>query len=98
MKKTTIIDAIKIVLVQNKDGMTVEEIFSSFVRQNLYSFKAKLPKNVLNTEVRRHCLGLDFPTSYPIKHFYIIKIVNGKPLYALLEKNRSVKVIRTKYR
>lgn len=86
MKNTTIIKAIETVLLQHPNGLNLDSIFESIETQNLYKFNAKTPKNVVNWAIRRHCLGLDFPTANPVKYFYIIKVENGKPIYDLIER------------
>lgn len=80
----TIIEAIKKVLVEHTDGLTVDEIYKEICGRNLYSFGAKDPKGVVNGEIRRHCYGLDFPTASPIKHFCIVKLKGKKPIFTLL--------------
>ena len=80
----TIIEAIKKVLVEPTDGLSVDEIYKEICGRNLYSFGAKNPKGVVNGEIRRHCYGLDFPTASPIKHFYVVKMKDKKPVFNLL--------------
>ena len=63
----TIVEAIKTVLYQMPDGLTSKEIYDEIVKQNLYSFGAKNPLGVVNSQIRRRCAGLDFPTAYPVK-------------------------------
>ena len=67
----TIVEAIKTVLYQVPDGLTSKEIYDEIVKQNLYSFGAKNPLGVVNSQIRRRCAGLDFPTAYPVKVFRI---------------------------
>ena len=86
-KKMTIIEAISTVLRDRP--LTVDEIYFSIVNQKLYSFKAKNPKNVVNCEIRRHCIDLNFPTAHPIKYFCIQSAKNGKPVFSLLDKKKD---------
>ena len=81
----TIIEAIKIVLKDNTTGLTAYQIYEEIVRQNLYTFKAKMPDHVVNTDLRRRCVGLEFPTSHPIKLFKIVGYDGKKIKYALLD-------------
>ena len=67
----TIIEAIKEVLKFEPKGLSSVEIYQRIIDQNLYQFGAKNPVGVVNGEIRRHCIGLDFPTAYPVKHFAI---------------------------
>lgn len=73
----TIIECIKEVLKDSPAGLSIDEIYGQILQRNLYTFNAKNPKGVVMGEIRRHCLGLDFPTASPIKHFYI-SAINGK--------------------
>lgn len=83
--KKTIINSIKTVLSQTSGGLPIDTIYTEIEKQKLYHFNAKNPKSVVNSEIRRHCYGLDFPSSYPVKHFYIAKWVGNKPLYDVIE-------------
>ena len=65
----TIVESIKCVLQQNNDGLTSKQIYDEIIRQGLYSFGAENPVGVVNAQLRRRCIGLDFPTAYPIKFF-----------------------------
>ena len=91
MGKTTIIEAAKFVLASYPKGLTAEEIFNQIVEQKLYDFKAKAPYNVLLGTIRRQCYGIDFPTSYPIKHFKY-NIADGKTLYSVLDEPKTITV------
>ncbi len=68
----TIVEAIKKVLDNNNEGLTSHEIYKEIIDNNLYTFPAKEPVSVINSTIRRHCLGLDFPTANVIKHFRIV--------------------------
>lgn len=67
----TIVEAIKKVLLSVNKSLTYKEIYEEIITQNLYSFKAKSPESIVNTALRRHCYGLDFPSSSPVKHFIV---------------------------
>ncbi|MBV5329176.1 MAG: restriction endonuclease, partial [Chlorobium sp.] len=45
------------------------ETFDLIVKHNLYSFNADNPSHIVRSQIRRHCKGLDFPSSNPTKHF-----------------------------
>ncbi len=83
----TIIEAIKIVLAEQASGMTVDQIYKNIIEKDLYTFNAKNPKGVVNGEIRRHCLNLDFPTASHIKHFYIEKTIGKKFIFKVLTDN-----------
>lgn len=67
----TIIEAIKEVLKNEPNGLSSSDIYQRIIDKNLYQFGAKNPVGVVNGEIRRHCIGLDFPTASPVKHFVI---------------------------
>jgi len=75
----TIVEAIKRVLQEAAGDLSVEEVFSKIVAQGLYTFKAAEPKSVVRSQLRRHCLGLDFPSSSPVKYFRLV----GEDRYAI---------------
>ena len=81
----TIVDAVKSVLQTAGTGMTSKEVYQAILNQGLYSFPAKKPDAVVNGIIRRHCLGLDFPTANAIKHFKIVSYKGKKPCYGLID-------------
>ncbi len=83
--KMTIVEAIKRVLENCNEGLTSREIYKGIIDKDLYTFPAKDPVAVVNSTIRRHCLGLDFPTANAIKHFRIISYKGKKPCYGLLD-------------
>lgn len=92
----TIVEALKIVLNQHLDGLTNKEAYEKIIEQNLYNFPAKKPENVVNSIIRRHCYGLDFPTANPVKYFRIVGYKGKKPLYSLIEMSDQVSRISNK--
>ena len=83
----TIVEAIKTVLYQMPDGLTSTEIYEEIIKQNLYSFGAKNPLGVVNSQIRRRCVGLDFPTAYPVKIFRIVGHRGNKNKFALYDES-----------
>ena len=83
-----IIDAIAHVLKANSEPMTHMQIYDTILKDGLFSFGAKDPSSVVRSKLRKHCLGLDFPSASPVKLFMISnkKTVNQKPLYGLISK------------
>lgn len=81
----TIVEAISCVLKTSKIGMTSIEIYKEIIKEDLYTFGAKNPVSVVNNEIRRRCVGLDFPTSYPQKKFEIVGYKGKKPLFVIYE-------------
>ena len=74
----TIIESIKAVLNEYPDGLTSKEVYEKIIEKGLYSFGAKSPVSVVNGYLRKHCVGIVFPTASPIKHFKITGYTNGK--------------------
>lgn len=81
----TIVECIKKVLIQKEQPLTILEIYEAIVKQNLYSFNAKQPITIVRQQVRRHCIGLIFPSAMPNKYFKQF----GNSKYGLSEKNNS---------
>lgn len=82
----TILEAIRFVLEKHTEGLTSKEITKIIEDENLYNFKAQNPTSVVNSIIRRHCQGLNFPSSSIVKYFSV-KVKSGckKPCYCLLE-------------
>lgn len=83
----TVVEAIKTVLSQTSDSMTAQEIYAQIAQEELYQFAAKNPSHIVLTALRRHCQGLDFPTSSPMKHFQFGQPKRGKTTYMLFDAN-----------
>lgn len=92
----TILESLRIVMSQYPNGLTSKEAYGEIVKQKLYEFPAKKPENVVNGIIRRHCYGLDFPTSNPIKYFKITGYRGKKPLYSLINTSETVLRISNK--
>lgn len=89
----TILEAIKEVLSFSNQGLSSRKIYDLIVKKNLYIFSAVNPSAVVNGMIRRHCLGLNFPTSHPVKYFQVVGYINKVPLYSLL-KDFEGKIMR----
>jgi restriction system protein len=68
----TIIEAVKEVMRRHGAAMTVSDIYEAIIAADLYTFHADNPPHIVANQIRRHCLGLDFPTSSQTKHFRIV--------------------------
>lgn len=86
----TIVEAIKLVLQDSTTGLTAKEIYEEITKKELYSFGAKNPLGVVNSQIRRRCFGLDFPTSYPLKFFQIVGHRGTKNIFALYNENQPI--------
>ncbi|MEI2611837.1 MAG: restriction endonuclease [Candidatus Promineifilaceae bacterium] len=76
MKKRTIIEAIKEVMLAENHPMSVTEVYEGIVQSKLYEFKADQPVQIVRAQLRRHTKDLDFPSASSTKHFAIVQ--NGK--------------------
>lgn len=89
-KNNTINKAILKVLEIEKRSMSANEIYSRIVELDLYSFKAANPTHVVLTQLRRHCIGLDFPTAHKEKLFKLMP--NGTYFIKDKDANTAQKV------
>lgn len=89
----TIIESIKCILQQNSDGLTAKQVYDEIVRQGLYSFGAENPVAVVNSQLRRRCIGLDFPTAYPIKAFEIAGYEGKKIKFRLISEEKMTNAV-----
>ena len=75
------------------DGLTSKQIYDEIIRQGLYSFGAENPVGVVNAQLRRRCIGLDFPTAYPIKFFEIAGYEGKKIKFRLISTENTATII-----
>lgn len=80
----TIVESIKKVLASCSEGMTTQQIYDEIIANGYYVFGAKDPVGVVNSQLRRRCKGLEFPTAYPVKVFEISGYDGKKPKFKLL--------------
>ncbi len=85
----TILEAIKQVLLNHSEGLTSQEVYDEIIARGLYKFGAQQPVAVVNGQIRRRCLGLDFPTAFPVKVFEIVSYRGKKPCFALISKKTN---------
>jgi len=73
MPKKTVRDAV--VEAMRKVGLplTAKEAYEIIIEFDYYRFNAERPENIVKSEIRRHCEGVDFPTSKPNKVFKLLK-------------------------
>lgn len=84
----TVLEAIKQLLIENKEGLTCRELTEIIIQRKMYSFNTANPSNIVNHELRRHCVGLNFPSAHPMKYFTMVSngTTSGKVKYQLLEE------------
>ncbi|WP_448203532.1 restriction endonuclease [Azospirillum sp. sgz302134] len=68
-KPITIVDAIRTVLKSSREAMSPKDVYDAIITQELYEFKADQPVSVVRQQIRRRCLGLEFPSALPEKIF-----------------------------
>lgn len=76
MKKLTIREAVIKVLKLKGKPLSSREIYDKIIEQDLYRFNAERPEGIVKVEIRRHCVGVEFPTASPNKYFQIL--LDGK--------------------
>lgn len=89
----TIVEAIKEVFSRHNEGLTSQEVYEYIVHYNLYQFGAQQPTAVVNNQIRRRCIGLEFPTAFPNKLFEIVGYKNKKPVFSLIGKVKNTDTI-----
>ena len=85
-----IVDAVMEIL-KEEEGLDFCEIYKRIVERNLYNFGAKKPDQVVNSEIRCHCYGIDFSSASPVKYFKVVGQSDGNNLYGILEESYSEK-------
>lgn len=93
IKSPTIIDAISQVLQESKTSLSIAVIYNRIVENRYYTFRAQDPLSVVRVELRRHCVGVDFPTAASKKYFKILK--DGT--YCLLDQGLEFQVRTTEF-
>ena len=73
MPKKTVREAIVEAMRKAAKPLTVREAYETIIAFDFYRFNAENPKHIVQSEVRRHCEGLDFPTAKPNKFFQLLK-------------------------
>lgn len=86
-----IVDAVMEIL-KEEEGLDFREIYKRIVERSLYNFGAKKPDQVVNSEIRCHCYGIDFPSASPVKYFKVVGQKDGNNLYGILEESYSEKI------
>jgi len=72
LKKRTIREAAIEALKRSGKPLSSKDIFEFILKHDLYRFNAENPLNIVNGEIRRHCVGIDFPTAKSDKDFQIL--------------------------
>ena len=88
--KPTIPNAIAAVLKASSVPMSANEIYQGIISRSLYQFNSDAPLSIVRSQLRRRCMGLEFPTAEPVKLFSMAE--NGK--YALLPSAVKTKARR----
>jgi restriction system protein len=89
MKNLTIKEAIIKVLKEEKKSLSAKNIYNLIIERDYYRFKAENPPNIVLTLIRRHCIGLDFPSASNKKYFKILDDGTYQLCSDTLETNKS---------
>lgn len=73
MKKRTIPEAVIETLKRVDKPMFFRDIYDFIVAHDLYRFNAERPQDIVKATLRRHCVGLDFPSARIEKYFQILR-------------------------
>lgn len=82
----TIIEATLSILKRSEEPLSIHEIYKRTIDKSLYTFHAQNPISVLRSEIRRHSVGIDFPTASKKKYF-IYDETNGR--FSTLQKKKE---------
>jgi restriction system protein len=91
-KQQTIVEAIQQVMKVDGRPMTVPDIYEAIIRQGLYQFRAVDPAHIVRTQIRRHCIGLDFPSSSRTKLFQMVGSGTYDLLRAPIRRERELRL------
>lgn len=72
MEKKTMSSAVIEALKVTGKPLSAKDIYEVIKKNDLYEFKAKQPEALLNSMIRKHCLGIDLRTSKKDKYFQIM--------------------------
>lgn len=81
----TIKEAVTKVLSDTMRPMTIDEIYNKIIEQNLYTFKAQNPVNVVRTTIESACDNSCCENKDFVPCFHFEKNDGGKRIYSLLE-------------
>ncbi|WP_157900466.1 restriction endonuclease [Mesorhizobium sp. LCM 4577] len=81
----TIVEAIRAVMRDKSRPMSPTEVYGAIVATGLYVFNTDEPVSVVRGQIRRKCLGLDFPSASSVKYFSATN--DGR--YALIDETAS---------
>lgn len=73
MPKSTIKEAVLTVLKRENKPLTSKEIYSKIIEYDYYRFRAARPADIVLLQLRRHCVGVDYPSASIKKHYQILK-------------------------
>jgi hypothetical protein len=69
MKRSTLVNAIYNVLKSANHGLSPKEIFELIVETQSFHFKAKSPLNIIQSTIRKSCVGVSLKKSKDKKLF-----------------------------
>ena len=75
--KLTITEAALEVLKKSEGTMSIQEVYEGIDDRSLYAVHAQNPLDVVRVELRKHSIGIDFPTASKKKYF-VYDETNGR--------------------
>jgi restriction system protein len=73
MPKQTVKEAIIAALKKVNRPLSSNDIYDTIMEHDFYRFRAERPPHIVLSELRRHCVGLDYPSASAKKHYQILK-------------------------
>ncbi len=84
----TVLEAILKILEKESEPLSSKEFTRRIIVENLYSFNTPTPTSIVRNTLRRHCEGLEFASSRPVKYFYFTG-TRSSTLYGLLTSSSA---------
>lgn len=73
MPKHTVKEAIIAALKKENKPLSASKIYDVIMQCDFYRFRAERPAHIVLSELRRHSVGLDYPSASLKKHYQILK-------------------------
>lgn len=73
MKKRTIHESVIETLKRVAKPLSVRDIYDFIILNDLYRFNAERPQDIVKAVIRKHSVGIDFPTARKEKYFQSLK-------------------------
>jgi len=95
----TIIEAVTQVLSKTNKSLSAKQIYNKIIENNLYQFSTNNPIHIVNTQIRRHCVGVELAYTKNMKKiFNIDKKGNFSLLQSKVDSSNKNTLISELYR